>query len=174
VTRIAKSLGVHTVNVVRRAEVAEDLRAAGADLVLVDSDDLGQRVRAEIGDVHLPLALDAVGGHACLHLADCLSDGGKLVAYGFLSGEPCMISPHHAIVHGITLRGFWLVRRLFQRKRDEIEAVYRQIAELITAGTVVAPVEATYRLEDVETALARAEAGGRSGKILFVPHGPTS
>ena len=168
VIRLARSQGVHTINVVRRASLVAPLTAAGADLVVVDGDGLGERVRAEIGDVPVPLALDAAGGHACLALADCLSDGGVLVNYGFLSGDPCMLTPQHAIVHDISLRGFWLVRSLFQGPREEIEATYAEIARLISEGTIDAPVEATYGFEDVAIALAHAEREGRDGKILFV------
>ncbi|MDH3687986.1 MAG: zinc-dependent alcohol dehydrogenase family protein [Gammaproteobacteria bacterium] len=167
VIRLAKSSGVRTINVVRRESLVEPLKSIGADLVLVDGNDLGRRVRAEIGEDNVPVAFDAAGGPACLHLADCLSDGGILVNYGFLSGKPCMITPHHAIVHGIELKGFWLVKRLFQRSRDKIEEVYREVAQLINAGTINAPIEATYRLENAKDALAHAEREGRNGKILF-------
>lgn len=168
VIRLAKMRGIKTINVVRRAELVEPLKAIGADLVFVDGDDLGDRVREAIGDGHVPLAIDAAGGKPCLHLADCLSDGGIVVNYGFLSGDPCMITPTHAIVHQISLTGFWLVKRLFQQSTEEIENVYAGMAELFINGTLHSPVEATYTLDQVEQALEHAERPGRDGKILFV------
>lgn len=170
VIRLAKTRGVHTINVVRRETLFEPLTAAGADLVVLEGDDLGERVRSQLGNVHIPLALDAAGGRSCLALADCLSDGGTVVNYGFLSGEPCMITPHHAIVHNISLMGFWLVRQLFQGPRIKIEAVYADIARLIAEGTIQAPIEATYGLDDVTRALKHAERERRGGKILFTPN----
>ncbi len=157
---------------VRRDPAIQPLIDLGADLVVLDGEDLGARVRADIGDASLPLALDAVGGQACLHLADCLSDGGTVVNYGFLSGDPCMITPSQTIVHGIQLQGFWLVKRLFQRPREEIEAVYADLAALFQQGVLVAPVEATYTLDQFRTALRHAEQAGRAAKILFTPNGP--
>jgi len=171
VVRLAGQRGIRTINIVRRASAVSALVSAGADLVFVDGKDLAHRVRAEIGESGLPLALDAIGGPSCLHLAECLSNGGKLVNYGFLSGEPCMITPHQAIVSGISLHGFWLVNHLFQGPRVKIEETYRHITELILDGTVSAPVAATYPLDDVQQALAHAARGGRGGKILFVPGG---
>jgi NADPH:quinone reductase-like Zn-dependent oxidoreductase len=104
VIKLAARRGLKTVNVVRRAELIDELTALGADLVMVAGPDLGKRVRAEIGDdANMPLAIDAIGGSACLDLADCLSDGGIIVNYGFLSGDPCMLTPTHTIVHGISL-----------------------------------------------------------------------
>ncbi len=170
VIKLARAQGVKTINIVRRSEDVPTLEAIGADLVVVAGEDLGARVHGAIGQAPVRLGLDAVGGRASLHLADCLSDGGIIVNYGFLSGDPCMIRPHHLIVHGITLVGFWLVQRLFRRTRDEIEAVYREIAQLIIDGVIEAPVEATYDLEQVKQALVHAEREGRGGKILFVPN----
>lgn len=171
VIRIAHSRGIKTINVVRRATLTESLTDIGADLVLVEGDDLGQRVRNTIGDARILLAIDAIGGKACLHLADCLSDGGTVVNYGFLSGEPCMISPHHAIIHGITLKGFWLVKSLFQSDRAAIENTYAEIADLFRSGVLYSPVEASYNLDQVTAALSHAERDSRNGKIVFTPNG---
>ena len=97
VIRFCHARGVHTANVVRRESLREELTAIGGDVVAVDGDDLAGRVRAEAGaDARIRLAIDAVGGPACQHLADCLSDGGTVVNYGFLSGDPCMITPHQS------------------------------------------------------------------------------
>lgn len=172
--RLARARGIKTVNVVRREALIQPLTDIGADLVVIDGDDLGERVRAEIGDARMPLAVDAVGGASCMHLADCLSDGGTVVNYGFLSGDPCMITPSQAIVHQITLAGFWLVKNLFAGPREAIDATYAEVAELFIDGTLHAPVEATYTLDQVADALAHAAREGRDGKILFTPNGPVS
>ena len=169
VVRIARQRGIRTINVVRRESAVSTLVSAGADLVLIDGEDLAERVRTEIGDTRLLLALDAIGGQPCLHLANCLSKGGKLINYGFLSGDPCMITPYQAIVSGISLHGFWLVNHLFQGAREKIDETYRYITELILDGTIHSPVEATYPLDQVEQALTHATRSGRSGKILFTP-----
>ncbi|MEK9724264.1 MAG: zinc-dependent alcohol dehydrogenase family protein [Rhodospirillaceae bacterium] len=175
VIRLAHAKGIKTVNVVRRESLAAELTALGADIVLVDSDNLAERVRAEIGaEARLPLAIDAVAGASCLHLADCLSDGGTVVNYGFLSGEPCMLTPTHTIIKQITLVGFWLVKGLFAGPRDVIEATYAEVAQLFIDGVLHSPVEATYTLDQVREALAHAKRDGRHGKIVFTPNGAVS
>ncbi len=174
IIRLAKQRGLRTVNVVRREALIAPLKEIGADLVMPDGDDLGERVRAEIGNAALPLAIDAVGGRSTLHLADCLSDGGTVVTYGFLSGEPCMITPTHAIVHQISLRGFWLVKSLFSGPRERILETYNDVAGLFLSGVLHSPVEATYTLDQVAQALEHAGRAGRDGKIVFTPNGPAS
>jgi NADPH:quinone reductase-like Zn-dependent oxidoreductase len=46
---LARARGVRTINVVRRDDVAAELRALGADLVLADGPDLAERARAAVG-----------------------------------------------------------------------------------------------------------------------------
>jgi NADPH:quinone reductase-like Zn-dependent oxidoreductase len=172
VIRLAGARGLHTVNVVRREALVEPLEAIGADLVVVDGDDLAARVRERSDGAGIKLAIDAIGGRATLRLADCLADGGTVVNYGFLSGEPCMITPHQAIVHGITLKGFWLAGLFRTAPPERIRAIYAEVARLLTDGTLEAPVEATYDIADIKQALAHAEREGRDGKILITPNGP--
>ncbi len=167
---LARVRGVRTANVVRRDSLRVELGGLGADVVVVDGDDLADRVRAQAGaGAPIRLALDAVGGPACLRLADCLSDGGTVVNYGFLSGEPCMITPHHAIIHDVTLKGFWLVRFMRSAPRADIEALYTDMARHFMSGALNVPVEATYGLEDISQALAHAMRQGRGGKVLLTP-----
>ena len=167
VIRLAKRMGVKTINIVRRAESISILKAIGADFVFVDGDDLGERVRSEIADAYVPLAIDAAGGKPCEHLADCLSDGGVVVNYGFLDGKPCMITPTHTIVRLINITGFWLFDRMQSQSKEEIKNIYTEMSDLFVSGVLHSPVEATYRLDQVSEALAHAERGGRDGKILF-------
>ena len=53
---IAKSLGLKTVNVVRREDVVAEFKAIGGDVVLVDGPDLAKRVAAETGGAPIALA----------------------------------------------------------------------------------------------------------------------
>ena len=167
IIRMARARGYRTVNVVRRDSPVPELTDLGADLVLVDGDDLAERVRQAIGDSNLPLAIDAIGGTACMRLADCLSDGGTVVNYGFLSGDPCMITPHQTVVQGISLTGFWLVGYMRSTPRQEIEAMFEKMAQHFIAGDLVVPVEAEYTLDEIEKAVAHSHGEARSGKVLL-------
>lgn len=174
VIRLAKARGLHTVNLVRRDALVERLKADGADVVVVDGDGLAARVAAESGGAEVRLALDAIGGEATLRLADCLADGGIIVNYGYLGGRPCMLSPDHAIVRGLTLTGFWLRRGFERMSQAETQEMYRELARMMCDGTLHVPVEATYGIEDIAEALAHAEREGRDGKILLTPNGPVA
>jgi mitochondrial enoyl-[acyl-carrier protein] reductase / trans-2-enoyl-CoA reductase len=170
--RLAKADGIRTVNVVRREPLIEPLSALGADVVVVDSEDLAERVRQATGGAPIGLAIDAIGGAMVLRLADCLAEGGTVVNYGLLSGQPCQLGAHHTIFKGITLTGFWLQKALTSMARPDLEALYAGLAGRVADGTLRVEVEATYPIEEIKAALAHAGREGRSGKILVLPNGP--
>lgn len=172
VIRLARAAGIRTINVVRRAEAASGLTEIGGDVVLVDGDDLGARVRAATGGAGARLALDAVCGDATRRLADGLRDGGVVVTYGFLSGEPCTITPHQLILHDIALKGFWMVKAGGGMSPAELHAMYRDLAGRFADGTLLGPVEASYGLDDIATAVEKSWRFRRDGKIVLTPNGP--
>jgi mitochondrial enoyl-[acyl-carrier protein] reductase / trans-2-enoyl-CoA reductase len=170
VIALAKTMDLRTLSIVRRAEAAPPLLAAGGDVVLVDGDDLAARVATATGGGHIPLALDAIGGAATERLAASLSDGGTVVNYGLLSGEPCRVAVRETIFRDITLRGFWLARWLREAPPHDIRAIYERLLGQVADGTLVVPVAATYPLRQYREALRHAGRGGRDGKVLFTPH----
>jgi NADPH:quinone reductase-like Zn-dependent oxidoreductase len=170
--RLARARGIRTVNVVRRESLIQPLKAIGADVVLVDGDDLAERVRAETGGASIPLAIDAVAGPATLRLADCLADGGTVVNFGMLSGQPCQISPAQIFFRSITLTGFWLAKMMRSMPTSEIRALYTDLAGRLADGTLGVEIEATYTLDRISEAMEHAGREGRSGKILLTPNEP--
>lgn len=172
--RLAAALGIRTINVVRRDDVAASLQERGADVVLVDGPDLEERAQAAVGDGNLPLAIDAVAGDATGRLAACLAEGGVVVNYGLLSGMPCAVDPHHIVFRGITLTGFWLVKFLTAMSSEERGSLYADLAERVAAGGMSVDVEAVYPMDEVGAALEHASRSARGGKVLVTPNGPLS
>lgn len=171
--RLAHAEGIRTVGVVRREELIEPLRAIDADVVLVDGEDLAERVAAETGAAPIRLAIDAIGGDIVLRLADCLAEGGTVVNYGLLSGQPCMLGAHHTIFKSITLTGFWLQKELSQNlARPDVEALYGELAARLARRELEVPIAATYPIEEIKAALEHAGREARSGKVLVTPNGP--
>ena len=171
IIQLAKTKGVKTLNVVRRTELFGELRKIGADVVLLDGDDLAKRVRSEVGDANIPLAIDAVAGEGTLSLGGALSEGGTVVNYGLLSGKPCQLTPELVVFQGITLTGFWLAKLLGTMKPDELQKLYAELASQITNGNLYTPVESAYRSDQLNDALKHAYQTERNGKVLLMPNG---
>lgn len=167
--QIARLRGLKTVNVVRRDSAVADVRSDGADVVLVDGDDLHKRVLAATAGARIRLGIDAVGGMATERLARCLAEGGVVVNYGAMSGEPCMISPGSFIFKDISLRGFWLAKWLRTTSPAQVLSVMGELAQMIAAGSLHARVAATFPIDRIKEAVAMAALGERQGKVLVVP-----
>jgi NADPH:quinone reductase-like Zn-dependent oxidoreductase len=97
----------------------------------------------------------------------CLSESGALVSYGGVSRKPMVVQPGGLIFKKQTIRGFWLLYWYQSAKPDEITAMFDHLAPLVASGTISTPVAATYRLEQVAEAIAKA--GETGGKVLFTP-----
>lgn len=170
--RLARAAGLRTVNVVRREGLADELRALGADVVVVDAPDLGARVRAATDGAAIRLAIDAVGGTQVVRLGDCLADEGTIVNYGLLSGDNPQLTGHQTVFKRLKLTGFWLVPALQRMAPAEIRAMYAMLAGRIADGTLHVPVEATFPIEEIARAVGQANAYRRTGKVLVTPNGP--
>ncbi len=167
--QLARMRGIRTVNVVRRESVAAELETMGADVVLVDGEDLAERAHQATGGAEIRLAIDAVGGSATDHLASCLARGGMLVNYGLMSGEPCHVSPKALVFRDVTVKGFWLANWFQQASREQQQALYGELTGLIASSKLKARVASTYDVKDIRAAIAEAATGGRDGKVLIVP-----
>jgi trans-2-enoyl-CoA reductase len=171
VIRIARARGLKTMNVVRRASLFGELKALGADACAVDGPDLAETVKAQTGGAPIRLGLDAVCGQATSRLSSCVADGGVVCNYGSMTGEDPVISRSALTFRGQTLVGFMLGRALATRSRAQVQAIYADLGQQILDGTLSAPVEKVYPIEEIKMALTHAQRGERSGKILVAPNG---
>jgi NADPH:quinone reductase-like Zn-dependent oxidoreductase len=88
-----------------------------------------------------------------------------------MSGED-PVMPRGALTSGgQTLVGFILGRALATRSLDETRSIYAELGRQVLDGTLTAPVEKIYPIDDIKAALAHAQRGERSGKILVAPNG---
>jgi NADPH:quinone reductase-like Zn-dependent oxidoreductase len=170
--RLARGRGVKTMNVVRREGLFGELTALGADGCVVDSPDVAERVKAQTGGAPVRLGLDAVAGQATARISSCVADGGVVCNYGSMTGEDPVMPRSGVIFAGQTLVGFTLGRALAKRSLAQIRAIYGDLGAQVLDGTLHAPVEKVYPIEEIKTAIAHAQRGERSGKILVAPNGP--
>jgi trans-2-enoyl-CoA reductase len=166
VIQLARIHGIKIVNVVRRPDVVDELRAVGGDVVLPDGGDLAERAAAATGNAAIHLGLDCIGGLATDRLASCLGPGATLVIYGAMSGEPVAIAPGNLVFKDISVRGFWLTKYLLNAPRESIGALYRELDELSTSGRLVMKIDSVFRANEIKRAVRRASQSGIDGKVI--------
>ena len=171
VVALAKRAGIRTLAVVRRPETAEALVQLGADIVLVDGDDLTDRSVEALAGGKLRLLIDGTGNPAMLaKLASLVEDGGTVVVFASATGQAPALPLPDLIYRGISIRSFFILNWIRDTPRKELERVYAELAALVDEGVIRASVEATYTLGEFKPALAHAARPGRSGKVLFTPN----
>ncbi len=157
VIQMCRHYGWRSANVVRRAELVDELLAEGADAVFLD----------EPGELPVRLALNAVGGDSAVRLAGRLSDGGTIVTYGAMARQPLKVPNGLLIFNDIVWRGFWVTRWYARASAEERTALVDELFELLRKGIISTPIEATYPLTEIAQALAHAQQSKRAGKVLL-------
>jgi trans-2-enoyl-CoA reductase len=167
VIRFARHFGWRTVNVVRRAELADELKVNGADVVLVEGENIPAEIKTATGGAPVRLALNAVGGDSAVRIAGALAPGGTIVTYGAMARQPLKVPNGLLIFQDIAWRGFWITR-WYQRVGEAAgNALLAELSALAARGIIATPVEAVYPLDQITDAIAHAQRPQRGGKILL-------
>lgn len=169
VIQIARELGYRTVNVVRRPELLDELRADGGDVVLLDDDALRGAVAEATGRAPIRLALNAVGGESALRLAKIVAPEATIVTFGAMSLKPLTLPNGLLIFKNLRFTGFWVNKWYEQASAAERDDTFARLFDLARCGLLQTKIERTYSLGDFAAAVARAAEGRRDGKILFAP-----
>lgn len=167
VIQIAHELGYRTVNVVRRAELIDELRAEGGDVVLLDNDELRDAVAAATGRAPIRLGFNAVGGESALRLAKIVAPEATIVTFGAMSLKPLTLPNGLLIFKNLRFTGFWVNKWYEQASAAERDAVFARLIEFARRGLLQTKIERSYSLGGFAAAVARAGEGRREGKIIF-------
>ncbi len=167
VIQIARELGYRTVNVVRRPELINELRAEGGDVVLHDDDALRDAAAEATGRAPIRLALNAVGGESALRLAKIVAPEATIVTFGAMSLKPLTMPNGLLIFKNLRFTGFWVNKWYEQATAAERDETFARLFDLARRGLLQTKIERTYSLGDFAEAVVRAAQGERSGKILF-------
>ncbi|HBJ35430.1 MAG TPA: hypothetical protein DDZ51_11900 [Planctomycetaceae bacterium] len=166
VIQLARSKNIRTINIVRDIAERKQILEMGGDVVVEVGPDLAKKALQATGGRSASLAFDAVAGSGTLALADCLLEGGRVVTYGMLSGEPCLLTPEHTIFKNIKLQGFWLSKVLNRLNLNDRTTLYDSICDQIRAGKLTIAIDSVFSINCFSDALKRAEQRGRSGKVV--------
>ena len=167
VIEIARELGYKTVNVVRRAELVEELRSQGGDVVLLDCENLRDEVKAATNGAAIQLALNAVGGDSALRLANCLAPGSTMVTFGAMSLQPLKVPTGLLIFKDLRFRGIWINKWYDNATPTERLEAFRPLFDMAKRGLLKTKIERAYPLTEFQAAVAHAAQSRRRGKIIF-------
>jgi NADPH:quinone reductase-like Zn-dependent oxidoreductase len=155
------------VNIVRRAELVDELRAEGGDVVLMDDENLRDEVATQTQRAKIQLALNAVGGENAVRMAKSLAPEATIVTYGAMSLQPMSIPNGMLIFKNLLFTGFWVNKWYDGATAKQRADTFAPLFDMAQRGLLHAKVEKTYPLEEAQAAIAHASRNKRSGKIVF-------
>ena len=165
---IAKTRGINVINLVRRDEIIEELNALGiGNVVSLSAEGWQDKVRSIVGNAAISAAIDGVGGRLAGDMLSLLGEGGVLVSFGAMSGEPLYVSPADLIFKQAVVKGFWLSKIASKMPREEMGRLIGELIRLVANGSIVLQVGGTFDLADISEAAEASAVPGRAGKILL-------
>lgn len=175
VRQLARSEDFRTVNLVRRRDQADELLAAGADVVISTEDPDWAAQVTEATNGGPDKAIDCVAGRVGATLAGTLAPHGRMLVFGALSThrqkdpaalEMPVVAPT-MIYRGIRIEGWFLFEWLDRVPRVESAAAASLVLDRLASGALVLPPAVRHPPADIATALAQADGGVRAGKPLL-------
>lgn len=160
--------GFDVVGVVRREAGVNELNVVFPDLPVVSTDRPGwqDRILAAADGHPVGVVLDPVGGATASAAVGLLAQGGSLVSYGDLSGEPISVPALYFSTRDIRISGVTVGRWAnlpAEIRRSDLELAL----ELATGKPELFQVEKTFDLAEVGKAAALVETSGKSGMVLI-------
>ena len=149
------------------AEEVVRVRELGAD-VAVDYTEPGwpDRVRVALGGREASLVLDGVGGEVLERAAQLLGRGGRIVSFGWASGQPSALNEAELAERGIEQS--WMVGPK-AAPRGDLRALETRSLAATSNGDWVPLVNPPYKLAEAAAAHIALERRETVGKVALTP-----
>ena len=162
---IGKLMGARVIAHARGADRLAVAKAAGADVLIDDSEDLRARVK-ELGGADV--VYDAIGGDVFKAAFRATNPEGRLLPIGFAGGEVPQIPANHLLVKNLTVIGFYIGGYLTFRPevvRNSFEALMGWYVD----GRLKPHVSHVLPLEQVAEGLQLLRDRKSTGKVVITP-----
>lgn len=161
----ARGAGAVAVGAAGGPDKVAAVRALGAEAA-VDYREPGwaERVSEALGSRRVTVVLDGVGGELGRAALELLAPGGRILLFGFSSGEPTQVTTGDLMRIGITAS--WALGAGITGRMRELET--RALADA-AAGRLVPAVGRRFPLADAAGAHRAIEARETVGKVVLVP-----
>ncbi|MGH9119320.1 MAG: zinc-binding dehydrogenase [Acidimicrobiales bacterium] len=162
------NVGGFSIGAAGGAAKVEQVRRLGAD-VAVDylEPDWPATVRAAIGDREITVALDGVGGRLGRQSLELVGVGGRLILFGFSSGEPLELTVGDLFTRGLTVSAA-IGARITKHPGGLRAFEDASLAEL-ASGRLVPLVGQRFPLAQAAAAHRAIESRATMGKTVLVP-----
>ena len=168
--QMAKLMGASPV--IATASTQEKLNLAnelGADILInYTEEDWHEKVREATGGEGADLILEMVGGDFVQKNFECLAAFGRMVVYGWASGERGSLIPADLMLKNQVVAGFYLPQ-LMGGRPELVEPSLEKILDWLASSELSLTIGARYPLEKAQEAHGALEGRQTTGKIILNP-----
>jgi len=170
ILRLAKRFGIPVINVVRRQEQIDLLQGLGAQYALnSNAPNFDDDLKKLCHDLQATLAFDAVAGEMTNRILQAMPKQGRIIIYGALSEQGCLLDPRAFIFDDKHVEGFWLSTWLQNRNPINRVRTAMQMQKFL-ATDLKTEIRARLPLKEAANGLEQYTGGMTEGKILFIPN----
>jgi NADPH:quinone reductase len=162
---IGKLMGATVIAHARDADKLAVAKAAGADHLVDDSEDLRARV-LELGGADV--VYDAVGGPVFKAAFRACNPEARLLPIGFASGDVPQIPANHLLVKNLSVLGFY-IGGYMKFRPDLLRASFARLIDWHSADRLHPHVSHTLPLSRVAEGMDLLRTRKSTGKVVIVP-----
>ena len=168
IIRLGTQCGFRTINVVRRPDAVEELKALGADEVIcAEGHAITERVLSITNDEGVRFAVDPVGGETGSAVVASLASGGRALLFGLLSRKPVTADPRFLLDGSKRVEGFLLSDWAKEQSIFTLLRLFRHVWKLIRQGILSTDRIISHSLVDFPKAVEQAMMPRKPGKVIL-------
>ena len=172
VQHLARLKDIPLINIVRRKEQVEELKASGEKWVLNSEDpDFFSELKELSHKLHATVVFEAIGGDMTGKILAAMPVKSKAFVYGALAEKPCGgIAPLSLIFERKTVEGFWLTDWIQKSGFWNTLKATNYIQKMIEAGSFGTKIRRTVGFEGWKEALHEYKNEMSAGKVILKPN----
>jgi NADPH:quinone reductase-like Zn-dependent oxidoreductase len=163
--QIANMVGAIPIATTRTNAKKQAIVDVGAvHVIATEEEDLVTRLREITGDAGVRVVFDSIAGGMIEELAQAMSNGGILIVYGMLSGQPTAFPLFKALTQSLAVRGF--IYSEIVANPERLVAAKTFILDGLATGALKPVIDRTFPFEQIVDAHRYLESNEQMGKII--------
>lgn len=163
--QLGVAAGARVIGVVGSEAKAEVARTAGAEHVILRSDDIAAEVKRLTAGHGADVVVDPVGGAAFTSSTRAVAFEGRIVVIGFASGEIPQLAVNHALVKNYAVLGlYW---GLYQERLPHlVDEAHADLIRLFEEGAIAPVVDHVVPFDEAPAAITALASGTTVGRVV--------
>lgn len=167
IARLAHSMNIETINIVRKPEQVKILQEEGAEHVLnIEEAGFDSSLRKLAKKLNAKMVFEAVSGETLQRVTQAMPLESRIIVYGALSQQPVNVHPADLIFQNKKIEGFWLSSFMTEKSTFSLLSTGRRAQKLL-ASELKTHIQERFSIQDGIKAIESYQNNMSSGKVLI-------